>query len=369
MAFAGKATLDVLPYLANQYGGNALAALGAFAAPNVYDYFFGSKPASSQGLSRVPRIRKKAKRKPGYKRKKKTTKKKRNSRRMKRCTVPYRTISRMINKKKHQSTVQEWTDCSVGQITSAIGGSQFSQWVALNSTDVQAAVDKTLPTIDGSTVTYKDFVDNLNTMSFKTVGGYMKLLLRNNYNYPAHVELYTAMSIDHNSVSAKTMMENFADDTYTDSTGAVRASAEDLICVTLKNLARGVKGKYRLYNRKVMTIQPGQEKTYFVWFPKGYYSNQVNQNTGTTISHQKFFNVQIIGMHHGTLAHGTAADTQSANVSFSDSVLDYALTKVWRYVCNTTGEIHRREITETFGTVTNPEITRMDAEEVSDVVS
>lgn len=268
-------------------------------------------------------------------------------------------------KKRCTSSLQEFRISETGQLTSNVNQRGLYQVVSATATLMGEYLDKTMPTIDGSTITWKDIMQTDSTADVKTMFGYEKFEFANNYAYPVEVDCYTLVCKDHTNTSPLTYFQLLMDKRYIDNLQNPITTAEADPLTNIHEVARQGKDKWKIVKHHRKWMPAGTRWIFMSHAPKGVFGVQ-QYNVANTTYRQNFSYTTIITLR-GPVAHGLVSDSQSGNVGYADSKIDYVKTQVYKYVILGKDEMRKIELSSSYDALTNPEIYSLQAQTVTDV--
>lgn len=298
-----------------------------YPAPN-------NKSLVKMAYGKRTKMRSKSKRRTKSKTKKRKVKRRRTS------NVTARKILNLINRKKNESTTQDYravdnANYSAGQ--NLVGDTNYD---VLTRTEVRGMIDGTNPEIDGTSITYADLTQAESNSVIKLMGrSYIKLMVRNNYQYPCVLYLYHYIATDHTNT-------NFRDHTRTRYEDYVIDNLNSKLTTAHQNIMYGpsdIKSdKYKVLKKMKHTFEPAEYKEFYFPLKKGSFDCQEDNNIANT--YHKGFSQGIYFRLHGHPAHGDAAGADENGTCLNDCELDIIFQKHYRYKVMKSASVRKSEL-------------------------
>lgn len=331
---------------------------------NVEDYMpFGD---SYTNIGDMPYGKRMYKKKGGSKKRKRKggKRKSKRSRRNKSVgTAKVRSIVRSMN--KAMIATQDGRLMEGFQLVAGPNVRSTTRHTCLNLSQVNALIDETNPTIDGTSLQWQDM--KLSNQKMEIVGGFDKFYIRNNYNYPAELEVFSFKQKDHSATDPEVHLNLLFDRFVVDSTQTPFLTAEDTMLYEYSDILKKSKSLKKVGHGK-MIIEPGTSVIYQLDFARLKMSVQMDDMQNEGLAYIRNLTISHLFVMRGVVAHGSAGDGQSSNVGFSDAKLD--VVRECRFKLKFSGKTMAEKselITIQLDTLSNPELTTIEHEEHTNV--
>lgn len=350
-------------------GARALGAVGALHAAG-HNYLFG-KPTNRRNITQ-PRSVAQTKAMVRYGKRTKRGKKRKGKKMGKNYTrsMLRKLIDRRIKRMKITgwSLPQYYMTFDTGTMTSPVNQNALHEFHLLDNVFTQAAIDDTVPSINNATITWKDLssaASNAKIYWFKTS---MKLEICNNYNYGVKLCYWIIKNNDNSAVSPGNHLKLKMDKIYFADTGGPTPVSDTSMEVRQFNeseitpVIRKTRG-FHIVKKGTCVISPGQTKNLIMFIPKAIL-NMNDYNAYASPTYIKGVTYTLLISIRGQVAHET---TDSNLVGWSDTKLDYTITRRAGYKIRAADELEHRNYASSLDVVADPNVVTMDIEEKTDV--
>ena len=273
---------------------------------------------------------------------------------------------RYLRRSKYLSKTMDYRAMDTTQITSAVNSRGCTQIEPLKMADISGIVDTTCPVVDGNVLRYNDVL-KADGGHLQTVGGGLKVIFANNYNYDCYVYCLWLWCDDFTSNSGNATATQLLDRLTIDTAQAQITNGEEFFFWSYDDINSWKGAKWQPKKKARFMLKPGERRTlFFPFLKKRIVSDLLRQHSGVSYCKNLSHSLQICT--GGQVAHGAEADTQSSNVGISDSKLDIVYTTYWKYRASNMLSVKTLEGTQSLGAMTNPNVVQEDIEEKTDVI-